>query len=459
MNISLHSKAHYLFLCLSLGALMLLFSACADHASVNNDFEKAFTQKYCNEGFFEQNLNKAKTKNDTIYIGLNTGLIARNCSEFDVSNTFFDVAEESYKEDVDLEDAFKKGAKLATTTLVNDSIVDYQGSLYERIMVNVYKGLNFMSLKDSVNARVEFNRALMRQDKAKEYFANQIQKNREEIEESKNDPNYNKNMDDNVATITKEYEHLFEEFETTKDFINPYATYLASVFFFMERDYRRASDLFKEIAIINPENEEIIKESKVFAQRANEVKSNASKYIFVVYENGMGVVKDEFSLTLPFLVDEKIVTTSIALQTLKKRNSSFEYMQVNGVKTTQIIDLDSIVATEFKINMPTMVAKALAQTILKTTINVAVAKNDPTGGWLSLASSLITSATSRADIRSWLGLPKSVSVAMVENKGELEIKDSKGGEVFKGDIESSKDVLVFVRSFAPYLPNYVQIIQ
>ena len=49
-------------------------------------------------------------------------------------------------------------------------------------MVNVYKGLNFMSLGDFANARVEFNRALIRQDMAKDYFAAQIAAAKEELE-------------------------------------------------------------------------------------------------------------------------------------------------------------------------------------------------------------------------------------------------------------------------------------
>lgn len=53
-----------------------------------------------------------------------------------------------------------------------------------------------------------------------------------------------------------------------------------------------------------------------------------------------------------------------------------------------------------------MIAKALAQTIIKTTLNVAVANNDSTGGWLSLATAVATAATNKADVRSWRGLPK-----------------------------------------------------
>ncbi|VEG62591.1 lipoprotein [Campylobacter jejuni subsp. doylei] len=61
--------------------------------------------------------------------------------------------------------------------------------------------------------------------------------------------------------------------------------------------------------------------------------------------------------------------------------------------------------------MPTMIAKALVQTIVKTTLNVAVANNDYTGGWLSLATAVATAATNKADVRSFAPyLPASVAI-------------------------------------------------
>ncbi len=418
------------------GIVCLFLTACVNQVKQNTTFENALTQKYCGDDFFNQNLEKIKKNDDVIYTGLNAGLIARNCGDFNKSNVFFDAAEESYKYDVDLENVGSKAAKFVGTTLLNDTIVDYDGSLYERIMVNIYKALNYMEEDDYENARVEFNRALMRQDKAKEYFAKEIEKNRADLDKAKEDKNYDKNM------------------------INPYATYLASIFFFMDKDYRKATDLFREVAIIYPKNKTIKKEAKIFKEYATKIKvKKAKKYVFVVYENGFGVVKDEFALTLPFIVDKKIISTNIALQTLKKREASFANLNINGQNTNDFVDLDNIVATEFKINMPAMIAKALAQTIIKTTLNVAVANNDSTGGWLSLATAVATAATNKADVRSWRGLPKSIAMATIENDGNLEIKDPQGNILFQKSLDKNKNALVIVRSFAPYLPASVAIME
>ncbi|RQD68537.1 hypothetical protein DZC71_02780 [Campylobacter hepaticus] len=446
---------------IKVGLILLSFFlfACTNQINQNKVFDNALTQKYCKDDFFNQNLKKIQNNHDVIYIGLNTALIARNCGDFNRSNVFFDAAEKSYKYDVDLENTAKKGSKFLATTLLNDTIVDYEGSLYERIMVNVYKGLNFMSLGDYINARVEFNRALMRQDKAKEYFAKEIEKNRENIEKVKKDPSYKKNMNDNFKFIQGQYDNLFKEFYTTKDFVNPYATYLASIFFFLDQDYQKAADLFKEVAIIYPNNKTIKEMAMIFEKYATKTNVKDSlKYIFVVYENGFGVIKDEFNLTLPFVIDQKLLSVNMALQTLKKRAISFTNLSVNDENTNFFVDLDNIVATEFKINMPAMIIKALTQTIVKITLNAAIANNDYTGGWLSFATVLTNAAISKVDVRSWRSLPKNIGIAIVENKGNLKIKDPKGNILFQNEVNKNKNILVIVRSFAPYLPLSVVII-
>ncbi len=166
-------------------SLTIALMGCAGHEQKSKDFENALANKFCSDNFFAEHEAKIKRNSDVIYTGINAGLVARSCQGYEKSNMFFDAAEESYKNDVDLQNIANKGAKTVMATLVNDNMFDYKGSLYERIMVNSYKGLNYMSLGDYDNARVEFNRALLRQDKAKEYFAKQVEQNRAKLDESK----------------------------------------------------------------------------------------------------------------------------------------------------------------------------------------------------------------------------------------------------------------------------------
>lgn len=440
-------------------SLAIALAGCAGHEQKNKDFENALANRFCADSFFAEHDAKIKRNSDVIYTGINAGLVARSCQSYEQSNLFFDVAEESYKHDVDLKNIGSKGANTLVGTLVNENILDYQGSLYERIMVNSYKGLNYMSLNDFDNARVEFNRALFRQDNAKEHFAKQVAKNRDELEKSEK-YSAKKDLEKSSSDIMSKYDNLFAEFETTKDFVNPYATYLASVFFYMEQDYTKAADLFKEVAVINPKDKQIQKQFKAFEQRASAITNKkAKKYIFVAYEDGFGTIKDEFRFTLPLVVESKLITTTFALPTLKKREASFGWLRVNNEKTSQVVDFDSVVATEFKLNLPAEITKSVASTVVKTALNAAVAKNDSTGGLLSLASSIVTMATTQADVRSWRGLPKTASISMLENNGKLEILAANGEEILRQSVDKDKNVLVIVRSFASYLPTQVSVIE
>ena len=450
-------KKNYLLMCL----VALLLSACADHNSANLFYEEALKNHACDEAFFGEQRKKVDKNDDTIYIGINAGGLARNCNNFEQSNYFFDKAEEAYKYDVDLQGLATKGTKSVASAVLNESVLDYEGSLYERIMVNVYKGLNFMSLKDFANARVEFNRALMRQDKAKEYFAKEIQANQKNFDEAKKDENYQHNMNENVQDISAQYEHLLKDFDTTKDFINPYATYMASVFFFLDEDYRRGADLFKEIAVINSKNAEFNKEFRVFNQYANSTNpSELQKYIFVVYESGFGAELKEFSVGVPFIFDGQLIQSFLSLPLLEKREGSYNYLLVNDKRTQNFVDFDNIIATEFKINTPFIVSKALSSMIIKTSLSVAVAKNDPTGGFLSLATDIFNAATTRADLRFWNSLPKYAKVLMIENTGHILITSDDMQVLYSNEnLPKDKNLLIVVKSFTKTSPSLVWLIE
>lgn len=437
------------FLKLAFFALILpFFTACGEHAINNAYYENALIAGVCDESFFAEQKKKVDADDDVIYTGINTASLARNCQKFTDSNYLFDKVEDAYKFDVDLQGLGSKGGKFIGSMLLNDGAFDYEGKLYERIMVNVYKGLNFMALGDFANARVEFNRALARQDKAKEYFAREIEANRANFDAAKEDANYKQNMNANASAIMQKYDHLLEDFATTQDYTNPYATYLAAVFFFMDKDYKKAGDLFREVAIVNKNSAEFNKELTIFNKFVTSFNTEKlPKYIFVVYESGFGVGLDEFSLTLPFISNGKIITSSIALPLLKKRGDSHEYLLANGVRTGDFVSFDTIIASEFKANLGVTIGKALSSTIAKTVINAAVANNDPTGGYLALAVSFFNSANTKADVRVWNALPKSAKVLMLENKGVLSVLTPSGTLLYKNEkLNKNKHFLILIKS-------------
>ncbi len=66
--------------------MFAFLTACVNQVKQNTTFENALTQKYCGDDF---SIKLEKLKNDdVIYTGLNAGLIARNCGDFNKSNVF-----------------------------------------------------------------------------------------------------------------------------------------------------------------------------------------------------------------------------------------------------------------------------------------------------------------------------------------------------------------------------------
>ncbi|MBK2000987.1 hypothetical protein JG678_06025 [Campylobacter sp. 2018MI35] len=435
---------------------IFILSACSTHQDQNLFYEKELFSKKCDQDFFKKQLQAINKNDDIIFKGLNTAYIARDCKDFNLSNTIFDQVENSYKYDVDLQNITHKSVDFISSTLINDGINDYQGAWYERTMVNVYKGLNFMSLKDFSNARVEFNRALARQEIAKEYFASQIQQMRKKAEKEEN---FKQNIDQNLKIIVRQYSNLFKEFHAQKNYTNAYVTYISSVFFFMDHDYQKASDLFKEVYAAYNNDKEIQKEFEIFDRYSKALNpQKLKKHIFIIYENGLSPRLDEFSLTLPFIFDQHIVTASVTLPTLKKRKESFAYLNIfdgkNMNQTVKIFDFDEVVASEFKEELNAKIIKSLISSLFKTSLNMAVAKNDQSG-ILTFATDIFTTVTTRSDLRIWNFLPKNIQILMINNDGFIKIQDENNNLIYSNSLDQNKDILILVRSFNPLISSEI----
>ncbi|TXE79653.1 hypothetical protein FPD46_06770 [Campylobacter peloridis] len=425
---------------------MFFLNACSNHANINSTYEKAFINKQCDENTLALN----NTQKDTIYTGLNLASLARICKDYEKSNAFFDKAEEAYKIDVDLQNNAQKTIKNFSEILLNDTINDYQGYFYERIMLNTYKGLNYMSLGDFKNARVEFNRALYRQDRMKEEFYSYIQKAQDAYKkELQKDKNLYTSFYQNLNPIYKQYDNLLSSFNASKNFTNIYATYVSALFFFFDKDYIKAYDLLKEVALADVKNTQLQKQFQLF-ENFTHIKTNfpKQKYIFIIYENGFSANKKEFNLTLPFIFNDNIANISVAFAYLKARNASYKFLQTQDEKTQDLIYFDDIIASEFKTLLPSMVMKTLASSALKTSINLAIANND-SSGILSFISTIGTALINKADLRMWQALPKSASILMIKNEGLTQIYDDKHKIIFEDELEKDKNYILLIRSFVP----------
>ncbi|MCK5601479.1 hypothetical protein KAR91_06415, partial [Candidatus Pacearchaeota archaeon] len=205
--------------------------------------------------FLQGQFHQRKTPaGDDLLWALQAGSVERLQGDCALSTSFFDQAEEAMKfYDLNQSEILDG----VSATVVNDNIVPYLGQEYDGVMVNTYKGLNFMANNEMDLARVEFNRALDRQRRAKEKFSREIANLRSKIESKiadKNGSTVKQSVDNpEVERILNEKYPNLSAFEVYPDFVNPFTTYMSGLFFNLDGDYNKGVDLIKESYGMVPE--------------------------------------------------------------------------------------------------------------------------------------------------------------------------------------------------------------
>jgi len=338
------------------------------------------------------------------------------------------------------------------STLVNDNVVPYKGAEYDGVMVNTYKALDFLAEQKIDLARVEFSRALERQTRAKEHFAAEIQKLEAQLEDQKQKTNTDSGTlanDPNTLSLVKAHYPNIDQFKPYPDFVNPAATYLAGLYFNLVGDYEKAGYLLKETAGMVPENP-CIAEDLLLADNLAAGRAKMENMVWVIFENGLGPVKEEIRIDLPlFLATSRVYYAGIALPRLQPRGIAYPYLTVateNGsYQTKQLADMERVIQTEFKKEFGGILARAIASAVVKAVAQAAVSENDDYGIFTA-AAALYSYASTAADVRIWSALPKDFQIARctIPNDRKLRISPD-GGAPFEINIPSCKNAIVYIK--------------
>ncbi|MBI9091984.1 MAG: hypothetical protein JEZ12_22455 [Desulfobacterium sp.] len=381
-----------------------------------------------------------ETKN--LLWALQAGAAKRACGEYDQSTAFFDASENAIKDYNETGILGNAGATMGSI-LINDTVLGYPPEEYDGIMVNTYKALNFWAQGNIDNARVEFLRALERQTRAKERFAKQIAKEKEALAKKQREADEKRQrqlaaattpqerraiknsprLDFNKAVRNPEIDRIMgqrysnlNEFEAYPDFINPVTTYLAGLFFSIHGEYNKAADLLKETYGMVKKNGYVAADFKQ-VEDILDGKSKPKNLVWVIFENGTGPEKEEVRVDLPiFLFTNQVKYTGLAFPKLKTHAQAYPYLTVenNGKelgKTQLLADMDRVIQTEFKKDLPGIITKAVISALLKTYAQYEAQKEfGDLGGIIGGVYQLVTTS---ADVRIWTALPKNFQVARV----------------------------------------------
>ncbi|MCK4753482.1 MAG: hypothetical protein KAS75_08540 [Planctomycetes bacterium] len=417
-------------------------------ATFNGHFEIA---DYNNSALFAQKRikNRKTPKGEDLLWTLQLGSVERIRQDYNTSTEYFDKSEDMLK-------YYDEQSRLGDTVgsaIVNDNIIPYRGEEYDGIMINVYKALNFMAEDKMPLARVEFNRALDRQRRAKEKFNTEINKLKTELEEKNQKSEFTKSNVENPkinSLLTEKYPNLYN-FQVYPDFVNPFATYMAAVYFNLAGDYARAADLFKESYGMVGDNSYIAEDLSA-TERILDKNGKLQNTVWLIFENGLGPVKTEFRLDIPlFIATNQVKYVGLALPKLEYRSSAYPYLiaQANGksYQTRVLSDMDRVIQTEFSKDFKGILTRAIISATTKAVAQYALHEEGSNSSQLmSLAVAMYSYASTAADVRIWTALPKNFQIARFQKPKDGKFRITRpGAQPFDIDIPSCNNAIVYVK--------------
>lgn len=401
--------------------------------------------------FAQSKMSRGKNPNrEDLMWALQIGSVERLRGNYEQSNEYFDKSEKF----LNYYDFQNETAGAVAATIVNENVNPYAGEEYDGIMVNTYKALNFMIQHNDELARVEFNRALDRQRRAKEKYAEEIAKIKEEIaqqEQQSRAPIQQSVENPQVKSIISQQYPSIYEFRAYPDFVNPFTTYIAGVYFNLVGDHTKAVDLLKESHGMVPGNDYIAEDFAV-TERILDGEEQLQNTVWVIFENGLGPVKEEFRVDLPlFVVTSAVRYAGIALPKLVSREQAYPYLAIKTVDNTyptqQIADMDRVIQTEFSKDFQAILIRAIISATVKAAAQYALQQEGSTASLIaSIGVAAYSFATTAADVRIWTTLPKDFQVARLKIPDDRTITiDPPGGAPIAVQIPPCKNALVYIK--------------
>jgi hypothetical protein len=430
---------------LKLLPLICILSGCST-TSERIAFDNALSQKQYqlaeNIALDEGTKNNQATE---LLWSLEAGSMLRYNGKQSQSTTIFDSSEELIKGE-ELKSGVSSGLSLTASLLINDNVTSYQPRVYDRVMVNTYKALNFWALGDFTNARVEWNRTDERQRRAAEYFSKEILQQKERLSFSSKEVNnsLSKSMDVLDASGVD-----VEKWIPYSDYINPGSLYLHGLYFLLNGegsgDFDRARvSLSRAYAMTR--NSQIAADLRLVKNGRNQPPA-----VWVIFENGTAARKREMRIDLPlFIVSNNISYAGIALPVLNSGTPAYSHLIVNGQKKTQsFATMDRVIKGEFKTEFTTILIKELTRAISKTVAQSSLLNSDDkTVRLIGQIFAVAQVATTQADLRSWHALPYEFQVARVNwpKNGQFTLSTS-DGNLIRVDLPSTpQPIIVYVRA-------------
>jgi hypothetical protein len=344
--------------------------------------------------------------------------------------------------------------------VVNDRVLPYLGTSYDRVMCCTYQALDAMAKADLATARVLLKRAQFAQEATEQRFQGKIDAARKKLE----DEHAVVGKVEDSAEFKKGYEETFgtldARFAPYKGWTIPFTDWLTAILLLSldetDTDRGRAIDLLRRVRGTLGENAAV--ESDLALARSNEM---PTQQVWVILESGFAPKRIEKSFKIPAFIPE-MPFIGIALPELVAIPGGAEYFSVDAgstsVKSSVVCEMGSVVSHEFKAELPLITGRAIASAIVKATATLAanLAARNSGDGWAQVISMVATNvygyATTAADLRTWRTLPRRIMIARIPIPKDRQIQISGPPGTKKIQLLDGDLLLLHIRSASEHGP-------
>jgi hypothetical protein len=374
-------------------------------------------------------VQKQRPAGDSLVLALlEQGTVRHARGEFELSNQSFAAADAWFVEFDNAPDISVSRETLAA--LSNLNALPYRGTDADRIMANTYRALNFLLLGKPAAARVELRRAYERQRQAVQANAERIREanalatapparrsdgGRYNTAAARRDPQFNRALDRQYADL--------DRFRGYGDYVNPFTEWLQGVYHLGEavdgNDLEWSRKSFERLAGIVPDNPYVQEDHA--AAEAIAAGGPIEPVTYVVFATGTAPLRTEMRIDIPlWIFDSRVDYVGANFPRLIFNPAYVRQLTVRsdtGTYPTRLLaDMDAVIATDFRNDLPVIVTKTLVAAGTKAAIAYGVrrsleSQDSEIALLFRIFATIYQYAANQADLRTWASLPKQYQIA------------------------------------------------
>jgi len=447
----------------ALWLLVLLMNGCASYTDQTQSIRAEWNVgNYPAAAQIASQASAKSSSTNTVLWDLEAGATARAAGDtagsveaFKRADTLFDYWDTQPEISISRESA---------SLLINPTVLPYRGTDYDRIMESTYQALNYLQLGKLDEARVELNRALERQRTALRNNADRLAKAQAASTQSASNGGYNAQRAQEDPHFKQQMDQVYgplSALHSYENYVNPFTTYLQGLCLLARpqspADLESARVDFERVRAMIGANPAIDADCDLVRQIASG--STLQPTTWVVFETGTAPDRLETRIDIPlFVVSRDVPYVGVAFPLLKLNplyDNGLVAQSTGGVpvRTSLVCDMDSVIALEFRNEMPDVVVKTLISAGAKAAAlyGIEAATNNDgnvVNALVRIAGTVYQAGANRADTRTWVTLPKQFQVCRLPTPTDHKLYIARAGtsESVEVDLPASPVNLVYVKS-------------